>query len=93
MSEGRPYPLPSSERDMRAMCCEACEGSGKELVWIDEEYGYHFINQPCPCCEGTGLEIIDVEPINEDDLLTMEETLERDGQKLRQLTGRDHGPW
>ena len=24
---------------------------------------------------------------------TMEEALEADGEKLRQLTGQDHGPW
>jgi hypothetical protein len=24
---------------------------------------------------------------------TLEEALEADGEKLRQLTGRDHGPW
>ncbi len=72
--------------------CEACDGSGVEVFAIRVyEHGCGFAHdstdeRPCRECGGSGR----VEPPAD---LTMRRALELDGEKLRQLTGEDHGPW
>lgn len=53
--------------DLRIICCETCNGEGRELVtaageWDPEDRG------PCPYCEATGGEIIRTQPIEMEDL-------------------------
>lgn len=72
--------------DYRIIPCEYCGSEGRILRGHPND-PYPRDCGPCPVCEGTGSEVIEVEP------LTMDEALEADGEKLRQLTGEDHGPW
>ena len=77
-----------SGRDPRI--CEACDGSGEIVfaIWVHEPgcgYGHESSDgRPCEECNGTGR----IEPYAP----RMERALEMDGEKLRALTGEDHGP-
>jgi hypothetical protein len=47
----------------------------------------------CSACDDWGCPLCcETQPVTEDDLAMMA-ALEADGEKLRQLTGKDHGPW
>lgn len=72
--------------------CEACDGSGV-FVFATTVYepgcGFSHASsdeRPCAECGGTGRPPRDGYP-------SMRRALEMDGEKLRQLTGEDHGPW
>ena len=58
--------------DVRIVVCEACGGEGRRYVisGCERETGYPLEHDcgPCPYCEGTGGEIIEVEPIEMEDL-------------------------
>lgn len=60
--------------DFRVVPCEACGSEGRlyeRHTWYDREYGYQDGEEdtgPCPYCEGTGGELIEVEPIEMEDL-------------------------
>ena len=78
--------------------CEACEGSGVVVFGItvyEPGCGYSYEStdeRTCDHCQGTGK--AGNEPFNyyriDSDMVR---ALEADGEKLRQLTGQDHGPW
>lgn len=55
----------------------------------------HWTKPPeCPHCDDAGCpRCCDLEPVTLDDLMTMDEALAADGEKLRQLTGEEHGPF
>jgi hypothetical protein len=48
--------------DYRIVCCEACGSEGR---LIDDT--------PCNWCDGTGGEVIAVQPIEQDDLLALDD--------------------
>jgi hypothetical protein len=79
--------------ETRMIECPECGGEGghETLTHYDprngEPCGYWTT---CGVCEGKREVEITVEPITLDDL---DAALEADGEKLRQLTGEDHGPW
>lgn len=78
--------------------CEHCDGEGVVVVgiWVHEPgcgYGHDSTDEVmCTRCQGTGKR--GNEPFNyyRHDREMMR-ALETDGEKLRQLTGEDHGPW
>lgn len=88
------------------VACSRCGGDRGFEVWTGysrfdgSPTGYWEI---CSGCDGTGSEEIELEPITIEDLslmageriedARMRRALEADGEKLRQLTGEDHGPW
>ena len=61
--------------DLRIVPCTACGSEGRvpHVVWV-YEHGCGFahedvyLGEECPCCEGTGGEIIEVQPIEMEDL-------------------------
>lgn len=57
--------------DVRIVLCGACGSEGR-IYWRSyrcDEYGNEMErSEPCNCCEGTGGEIIEVEPIELEDL-------------------------
>ena len=56
-----PFPLP----EVRLVLCSACGSEGRVIRHFcgdDHDEG------PCPVCEGTGSEIVEVEPIDMEDL-------------------------
>jgi hypothetical protein len=76
--------------------CTACDGSGIQTFRVTVyEHGCGFPHddsdeRPCPHCFGRGGWIDDVQADSEDEMM---KALEADGEKLRQLTGEDHGPF
>jgi DnaJ-class molecular chaperone len=55
--------------DVRIVLCEACGGDGR--VWTSRYGGNDpdvWDAGPCPVCEGTGDEIVEVQPIEMEDL-------------------------
>jgi hypothetical protein len=61
--------------DVRIVGCEACGTEGRIYVtdwspgdWNEPGHWGERDTGPCPYCEGTGGEIIEVEPIEMDDL-------------------------
>lgn len=74
--------------------CECCDGTG-EIIFAITDYspGCGFSHEssdgrPCEECNGTGKT-----PERYFDAgREMQRALEADGEKLRQLTGEDHGP-
>lgn len=78
--------------------CEACDGEGYIVVgtWVHEPgcgYGHDSSDEvECTRCQGTGRS--GNEPFNYYRTSPdMPRALEMDGEKLRQLTGEDHGPF
>jgi hypothetical protein len=75
--------------------CECCDGSGVEVFGVTVyEHGCGFSHdstdeRPCKECGGTGQ--TPERFFNAD--REMQRALELDGEKLRQLTGEDHGPF
>lgn len=58
--------------DYRIVLCEACGSEGRVLTC---DGGPDEVDHgPCPVCEGTGYEVIEVEPIELEDLETWEIT-------------------
>lgn len=76
----------TSESDVRPVLvlCEVCQSEGRILRSNggpdDIDHG------ECPECKGSGFALVDSEP------MSLEDALEADGEKLRHLTGEDHGP-
>ena len=71
------------DRNERTVTCPACGGDGG--------FDDHRPNVPwqeCRFCAGAGE--VPTEPAGEMDMAA---ALEADGEKLRALTGEDHGPW
>jgi hypothetical protein len=65
----------SGHTEARALPCDCCEGSGWEPEWEEsqDETGhwedrYVQSDRPCSYCDGTGLMVIEVEPIEMEDL-------------------------
>lgn len=83
------YRWPDSGR-ISFVVCERCGGDGGWSVEhthnpFTDRIGYRDV--VCPDCDGAGEIEVEFAP------LTMDEALEADGEKLRQLTGEDHGPF
>lgn len=77
--------------------CPCCDGTGEVCIGAEAVYepGCGFshtepVMAPCPDCEGTGQIMDEGEPAGD---WIMQEALEADGEKLRQMTGQDHGPY
>jgi hypothetical protein len=56
------------ECQYRVVRCGACSSEGRILRG---QYEDEYDAGPCPACEGTGEEIVEVEPIDQDDLVAM----------------------
>jgi ssDNA-binding Zn-finger/Zn-ribbon topoisomerase 1 len=58
----------ADECQYRVVRCDACGSEGRILRG---QYEDEYDDGPCPACEGTGEEIVEVEPIDQDDLIAM----------------------
>lgn len=72
--------------DVRFVLCERCGSEGRLYSGHSNDPNPRDVGR-CSDCDETGYAEVPVEP------MTMEEALELDGEKLRQLTGQDHGPF
>jgi len=53
--------LAADAPDVRVVACDACRAEGRTADFYDGP-------MPCPVCEGTGGEVIEVQPVEMDDL-------------------------
>lgn len=57
--------------EVRAVPCDACEATGKTLEFRRDHDGSDYLrpsDEPCFYCDGTGLMIVEVEPIEMEEL-------------------------
>jgi len=65
--------------------CETCQSEG--YIYTSDGGPDETCHGECPDCKGTGMVLVDSET------MTLDEALQADGEKLRQMTGEDHGPF